>query len=275
MSCEVCKREKPAVARGLCNACYQRWRKTGSTEYQRWGKRSVCGVGGCDRQVVSGGLCDAHRKRLARHGHTEETRPDSWGAKTGHPLYNTWLGLRRYRAQYSVVKDWSDDFLQFAHDVGDRPSPTHGLYVADDSKPLGPGNFVWKRAVTERVEGEDQRTYMNRVQKVYRAVRREAFHGYSLKRQYGLSRDDYDRMLAEQGGKCAICARPETAKHPRSGEPRSLAIDHCHTGGHVRALLCSKCNTGIGSFEDDPARLRAAIEYLERHAPPETPPGSG
>lgn len=265
MSCSTCKRDVPIRARDMCASCYQRWHKTGTTEYQRWGRRSVCGVGGCGSQVVSHGLCDVHRQRMAKHGHTNDTRPDSWGAIEKHPLRNTWRWLCRHSATHKVAPVWAKDFLQFVVDVGDRPSPRHKLFVADDSKPIGPGNFVWKRAITERAPGEDERTYMNRVQKVYRAVRPEAFQGYALKKRFGMSLEDYKNLLSSQGGVCAICAQPETAQDPKAGAARAMAVDHCHTSGRVRALLCSSCNTGLGLFGDDPVRIMAAASYLLYH----------
>lgn len=267
MSCAACKREIPPLARGLCKPCYERLRRTGSTEYSPR-TRAICSVGGCDKAAVSKGLCDTHRKRMERHGHLNETRPDSWGAIKKHPLRNTWGHLRRHAARHPVEPVWLEDFLQFVADVGDRPSAKHKLFSADESRPIGPDNFVWKRAVTERAPGEDEKTYRNRLQKTYRALRPEAFKGYELKRRFGLSEEDFAKMLAEQGGLCAICGKPESAKHRKGDEARTLAVDHCHSGGHVRALLCSACNTGLGSFGDDPDRLRAAIEYLERHTPP-------
>lgn len=79
---------------------------------------------------------------------------------------------------------------------------------------------------------------------------------------YGLSHADYDAMLGSQGGVCAICKKPETHRG-RNGEVSRLPVDHNHVTGSVRALLCHSCNTGIGSFLDDPAVLRAAADYLE------------
>lgn len=272
MSCACCFREKPILARGLCAACYQRWQRTGTTDYQRKIAETNCGVGGCEKRVVANGLCDMHRKRMQRHGHMNETRPDDWGAKgwgrqERHPLYNTWANLKRYRTHHPVDPRWSD-FLQFVADLGPRPSSKHKLFSANESLPIGPENFVWKRAITERVPGEDEKTYMNRAHKVYRAVRSEAFRGYELKRRFGMDAPDYAKMAANQGGLCAICGNPETAKHKTSGGVRALAVDHCHSSGRVRALLCTACNTGLGSFNDDPDRLKAAIQYLERHKPP-------
>lgn len=77
-----------------------------------------------------------------------------------------------------------------------------------------------------------------------------------LRRDYGVSLDEYRRRYAEQGGACLICREPcPTGKE--------LAVDHDHQTGAVRGLLCAGCNLGLGNFRDDPQRLRAAAEYLE------------
>ena len=86
-----------------------------------------------------------------------------------------------------------------------------------------------------------------------------------LQQSYGISLADYGNMLVAQGGKCAICDRPET--HMRSGTVKALAVDHDHRTGKIRALLCSDCNTGLGKFQDDPKVLLAAAEYLSKHSP--------
>lgn len=84
-----------------------------------------------------------------------------------------------------------------------------------------------------------------------------------IRRKFGLTRGDYDALLAAQGGGCAICgSEPAT---------RALAVDHDHSccrgprtcGRCVRGLLCSFCNTALGKFSDSPARLRRAAQYLE------------
>lgn len=85
--------------------------------------------------------------------------------------------------------------------------------------------------------------------------------GSQLKK-YKITQADYDAMLLEQDGLCAICQRPET--ETRKGTLKRLAIDHCHVTGRVRGLLCSSCNHAIGKLKDDPALVRRALEYLER-----------
>lgn len=78
---------------------------------------------------------------------------------------------------------------------------------------------------------------------------------YELKTRYGLTPEDYEAMLARQGGRCAICHRENTG--------RPLVVDHCHSTGAVRGLLCDPCNKALGGFRDDTSRLASAILYLE------------
>lgn len=78
----------------------------------------------------------------------------------------------------------------------------------------------------------------------------------NAKRAYGLAHGTYDTMFAAQGGKCAIC---DTSDLGRTGR---FSIDHCHSSGQVRGLLCDRCNRGIGHFDDSPDKLLRAIAYL-------------
>ncbi len=85
-----------------------------------------------------------------------------------------------------------------------------------------------------------------------------------FKSKYGISQEDYERMLSEQNGKCAICFSSD----PKSGHGL-LVVDHCHSNGHVRGLLCTPCNFALGSMGDSIEKLESAIVYLkERGAPP-------
>ncbi|MGW4817164.1 endonuclease VII domain-containing protein [Kitasatospora cineracea] len=80
---------------------------------------------------------------------------------------------------------------------------------------------------------------------------------------YGLTIEDFERMLAEQDLKCAICA----VEFDPDEHDRKPVVDHDHSTGVVRELLCHKCNLALGHFEDDVTRLRSAIDYLIKHAP--------
>lgn len=81
---------------------------------------------------------------------------------------------------------------------------------------------------------------------------------------YGLTLQDYENLYVAQGGLCAICSRPETKK--LAGKLLRLCVDHNHTTGKVRGLLCSRCNVAIGLLNDDLLMLQAATEYLRKWA---------
>lgn len=88
-----------------------------------------------------------------------------------------------------------------------------------------------------------------------------------LHEKYGLTQADVDAMLASQGGGCAICGLAEKKADSRSGKTVEICVDHNHETGKVRGLLCDQCNRGIGLLGDSVETLRAALAYLERHAP--------
>jgi hypothetical protein len=73
---------------------------------------------------------------------------------------------------------------------------------------------------------------------------------------HGLSKDQVAVRLAEQGGACGICGDHDV---------RHWHGDHDHATGNFRAVLCNRCNLGLGLFRDDAARCRQAADYLDRH----------
>jgi hypothetical protein len=91
---------------------------------------------------------------------------------------------------------------------------------------------------------------------------RECWRGYLRERAYGITKAQFEAMLAAQDHVCAICKSNGT--NGRTG--RTLHVDHDHITGRNRKLLCDNCNLGIGNFLDDPALLRRAADYLEAAA---------
>lgn len=90
----------------------------------------------------------------------------------------------------------------------------------------------------------------------------------NLKRKYGIGEAGYQKMLAAQNGKCAICGGPPIGGRwakSADGKQREqrFHVDHDHKTGAVRALLCSRCNRGIGSFVENSAIMRKAATYIE------------
>lgn len=77
-------------------------------------------------------------------------------------------------------------------------------------------------------------------------------------KKYGLTPEDYRNMFESQKGKCACCGTDASEFR------RGLHVDHDHSTGQVRALLCTKCNPGIGYFDDSTERLEMAIKYLNK-----------
>jgi hypothetical protein len=81
----------------------------------------------------------------------------------------------------------------------------------------------------------------------------------NMRRLYGIvvTREQYQEWLSRQDGHCKICGNPAVGRNGHT--------DHDHATGKLRDLLCHQCNSGLGSFQDDPALLRAAADYIERH----------
>lgn len=71
---------------------------------------------------------------------------------------------------------------------------------------------------------------------------------------YGLTHEQFEAMLAEQDNKCALCSR--------SFNEAKIFVDHCHSVGNVRGLLCPACNTALGLIKDDLGWLAKAKKYL-------------
>lgn len=78
-----------------------------------------------------------------------------------------------------------------------------------------------------------------------------------LKARFGITLEQYEEMYASQDGKCLICGVQESVQGHR------LAVDHCHTTGKIRGLLCKSCNVGLGNFYDNPELLKNAAKYIE------------
>jgi hypothetical protein len=83
-----------------------------------------------------------------------------------------------------------------------------------------------------------------------------------IKRQYGVTLDQASSMLLQQGGVCAICSKPLSIEQEGKKAADFSHVDHCHTTGKVRGILCNNCNHGVGKFMDSPELLRKAANYL-------------
>lgn len=111
-------------------------------------------------------------------------------------------------------------------------------------------------AKLQKAKNSNTKEYRSEYARNKRVVNPEYFYKYEKKRRfsrYGITEDIYDDMLSEQDNECSIC-KNEFTKRPH--------IDHCHTTGVVRGLLCGQCNTALGLFKDSEENLANAIKYL-------------
>jgi hypothetical protein len=114
-----------------------------------------------------------------------------------------------------------------------------------------------EKALAQRKKWRDAHPdYFKKHAVAYKPIRRAR----DLHRKYGLSSSAHLRMLVLQGGACAIC-------RVVAGRTAStlLCVDHSHTSGCVRALLCGDCNRALGLLNDHIPRLQRAVEYLKTH----------
>lgn len=131
---------------------------------------------------------------------------------------------------------------------------------------------AWHKANREKLRAYNKSWRANNPEKarayhkIWYANNREKAQAYSRATQlavYGLSPEEYDNMLHLQGGVCEICHEEETLKN--RGNTVTLSVDHDHSTGQVRGLLCSSCNKGLGFFRDSPELLIVAIDYIRRY----------
>ena len=96
-------------------------------------------------------------------------------------------------------------------------------------------------------------------QKKARVKNADYYKNYNLQIKYGITLEDFYKILAVQNYSCAICGT-----HSPGGRNNTFHVDHDHDTGEVRGLLCHHCNTALGKFKDDPEILKSAILYLEK-----------
>jgi hypothetical protein len=108
-------------------------------------------------------------------------------------------------------------------------------------------NIEWKREYerTRQLKNLKLRSYRKRISREFK-----------LSSKYGLTQGQWDALREDQNYECAICGLHE------NDHKNNLSVDHNHTTGEIRGLLCPNCNTGIGMLKDDPILLQKALDYL-------------
>lgn len=146
------------------------------------------------------------------------------------------------------------------------------IYRKNNPEKVKESNDNWRKNNKETYNAK-QRRYSERHPEKIKEIRddwyennKEKVKFNKIKRVYGLTKEQYDTMLQQQKFCCAICSvNVETQRD------KTLVIDHCHTTGKIRGLLCHTCNTAIGLFKDSQETLVKAHNYLVRFSSLDTP----
>lgn len=106
----------------------------------------------------------------------------------------------------------------------------------------------------EAARRNKNRDHLRAKQVAWRRANPQVARDWQLRRKYGISWDSFLSIVKEQGGGCALC-----------GSCDGLVVDHCHSSGKVRGVLCRQCNCAIGLMQDSTSILARAIIYLEEN----------
>lgn len=117
----------------------------------------------------------------------------------------------------------------------------------------------WKETNRDKVRNYARRFYHKRRTEQPEIMYMER-RSQRLKRTYGITSEQYEALLTKQNGRCAICGISQTNQ-----QKGKLHVDHDHKTNAVRGLLCSGCNLGLGTVNDQIKTLKAMITYLQQH----------
>lgn len=215
-----------------------------------------CAIEGCQRPLKSKGLCQYHyvKKRL------EEKPERAKAGVNGHPFYHLWFERKKNGV---LCEEWLD-FKTFAEGISPKPEGEFFL-VRPNEGLFSPINFKWEEHLRKRPD-ESRSEWWARKLANRLLVNPSLESDRNIKRQYGLTREQYNEKLKYQNFVCAICEKPETATDGRSNTIRKLAVDHCHTTDKIRGLLCYRCNTTIGRLKENLDLLDKMKTYLIKHS---------
>jgi hypothetical protein len=256
-TCSIDDCERPQLARQLCAAHYQRWRRHGSPllggKTPNKGGPALCVVPGCERQRGSapGKMCATHFRRYQKWGAPEPPEPQTCAFE----------GCER-QARFRTVTLCASHVAQRARGneltpIGSANRPSGAILERDSaSRKLCRRCDAWKSEAAFSV----CKRLPDGLNLYCKACCREAF----ITNRYGLSGPQWRALRKAQEYRCKICgiheddlARPLYVDHDHSHCPGPKACPLC-----VRGLLCMRCNTGIGHLNHSPETLRAAIDYL-------------
>lgn len=236
-TCSVPECERPHRTRGYCATHYKKlWRE----------ERPFvpCTIEGCDKQQQARGYCPGHWARWKRTGDPGQgpiaprpaglcSVPECGRPRRGRGYCGAHYQRWQKKGEPGAAEILSKGDSRARDDQGrKRCSKCRQWAVIADFAP-------------------DDRTADRLHSHCFKCRRNDR-----LKRVYGITSAQYDAMRDEQQDRCAVCGG--------DNEGKEFCVDHDHSTGVVRGLLCTPCNRGIGYFRDTPAFLRVAADYLEK-----------
>jgi recombination endonuclease VII len=299
--CHVDGCDRKHYSKGYCCAHYQRWSKDGNPglvevmEFSKADGPRVCSVSGCTRPYLASGYCSAHWQRWNRDGEpgaAEISAPSGLRCKV-EGCHRSHYGQGYCSPHLRRWKRNGDPGAALILTKVEEICSVDGCYDTHSSRGYCPSHYSrWRRtgdpgpAFEVRRRDPSMRDDLGRKQcrscdewlpeGAYTKSRsnadglsgecRECVHVAGMTKRYGVDPSWYSETLRKQNGGCAVCGT-------RPGQ-RKLHVDHAHSHCSddkacpecVRGLLCTKCNTGIGMFDENPALFRLAIQYLKTHA---------
>ena len=138
--------------------------------------------------------------------------------------------------------------------------------ICGESKPLTEYYTTRFKSVSDPTKkyyhGKCKKCYIKKGQEIYDPVKNR---DYNLQYRYGITLEEYNTMLEEQNGECAVCGTDDPkGRQSGRGKVKGFYVDHNHETGEIRGLLCNNCNRSIGLFNDDPSILEKAVLYLRK-----------
>lgn len=219
---------------------------------------AFCSIENCFNEVRSKGWCNKHYQQFYKIADNYKPR-DNYNDRREHPLYIIWWQRKRDK----LLSDEWLDFLKFIKDVEPKPDGNYFL-VRLRNAPFGPNNFKWQEHL-KRKEGESKKDWWARKRAARIAANPSMESDRNIFRTYGITREDYNKILLIQNGSCAICNEKEKSFDPKTGTVKKLAVDHCHNSNKIRGLLCWRCNVTLGKINDNVSLLQKMIDYLLKH----------
>jgi hypothetical protein len=179
--------------------------------------------------------------------------------------------------EYKTPEKDRESSKEYYQDNKERISKYNKEYYQDNKERILKYQMEWKRNNKEKVSEHRKKYNQSNKEKIatykkeyyqankerlvkqhkeYKQANKERNKEIRFKWKYNLTLEDMAILLDEQENKCKICSI-------KFNDDIKYNVDHCHSTGKVRGLLCRCCNLGLGFFKDDPKLLIKAIEYLE------------